>query len=134
VPFDALVEFCRASAARSDVTLIEGIGGVMVPLDDRHTVLDWIAALDSPAVLVAGSYVGTLSHTLTAASMLDARGIDVMGVVVSETPGSAASLGETVDSLARFLPGHDIVAFARDAPEGTREESQLLQKLLDPSA
>ncbi len=38
----------------------------MVPLDDTHTVLDWIAELGAPVLLVAGSYLGTLSHTLTA--------------------------------------------------------------------
>ena len=38
--------------------LIEGIGGVMVPLDDKRTVLDWMAALDIPLLLVAGSYLG----------------------------------------------------------------------------
>jgi len=46
VPFDALVAHCRAAGRRGDVTLIEGIGGVMVPLDAEHTVLDWVAALE----------------------------------------------------------------------------------------
>src|SRR5205823_3369705 len=43
----AVVDFCSraASAARRDMLLIEGIGGAMVPLDDRHTVLDWMTAL-----------------------------------------------------------------------------------------
>ena len=40
--FDALVAFCQDKIARSDRLLIEGIGGLMVPLDDRHTVLDWM--------------------------------------------------------------------------------------------
>ena len=72
IPFDELVAFCQADRG-TDVTLIEGIGGVMVPLDRRHTVLDWIAALGAPALLVTGSYLGTLSHTLTAVGMLRAR-------------------------------------------------------------
>ena len=42
----------------------------MVPLDDTHTVLDWIAAVDAPVLLVTGSYLGSLSHTLTALGML----------------------------------------------------------------
>ncbi len=47
MPFDELVAFCREPRA-VDVTLIEGIGGVMVPLDDTHTVLDWLVALEAP--------------------------------------------------------------------------------------
>ena len=67
------------------MTLIEGIGGVMAPLDARHTVLDWIAALGAPALLVVGSYLGTLSHSLTAAAALRQRGVALLGVVVSES-------------------------------------------------
>lgn len=39
IPFDALVEF-RRTPASADITLVEGIGGVMVPVDAHHTVLD----------------------------------------------------------------------------------------------
>ena len=51
ISWRALVELCR-TPSDADVTLIEGIGGVMVPLDGEHTVLDWIAALGAPALLV----------------------------------------------------------------------------------
>ena len=62
----------------------------MVPLDDRHTVLDWMVELDLPLILAAGSYVGTLSHTLSALDVLDRNDLKVAAVVVNETPGSAA--------------------------------------------
>ena len=44
IDFDEIVDF-TAIARRSDVLLIEGIGGIMVPLDDRRTVLDWMVTL-----------------------------------------------------------------------------------------
>ena len=67
IVFDELVAFCREALAKNDGTLfIEGVGGIMVPLDREHTVLDWAKALDVPLILVAGSYLGTISHTLTA--------------------------------------------------------------------
>ena len=66
IDFDALMDFSAGAVARAKGTLlIEGIGGVMVPLDDRHTVLDWMVALTCPVMLVTGSYLGSLSHTLT---------------------------------------------------------------------
>ncbi len=77
-------------AARRGDLLIEGVGGIMVPLDDRHTVLDWMSALRIPVLLVAGSYLGTISHTLTALHVLAQRNLDIAGVVVSESDGSAA--------------------------------------------
>ena len=91
IPFAALVAHCRAAGRSGDVTLIEGIGGVMVPLDGEHTVLDWIAALQVPALLVVGSYLGALSHSLTAAAALRARGVTIAGVVVSESSGIVAA-------------------------------------------
>jgi dethiobiotin synthetase len=106
IDFDALVRFCRnAIHGGEKITLIEGIGGVMVPLTERHTVLDWIAALDIPALVVVGSYLGTLSHGLTAAQALRARNISIAGVVISESEDSPVPLAETAASLARFLPG-----------------------------
>ncbi|HEX5047125.1 MAG TPA: dethiobiotin synthase [Gammaproteobacteria bacterium] len=102
IPFEALLGFCRAPRG-ADVTLIEGIGGVMVPLDAEHTVLEWIAALGAPALLVAGSYLGTLSHTLTAARVLRERGCPIAGVVVSESSEQPVDAEETARVLARFV-------------------------------
>jgi dethiobiotin synthetase len=103
LPFDALVAHCRAAAEPGGVTLIEGIGGVMVPLDTRHTVLDWISALGAPALLVVGSYLGTLSHSLTAAAALQQRAVPLLGVVVSESETQPVPAEETAAALARFL-------------------------------
>jgi dethiobiotin synthetase len=103
IPFDALVAWCRAASEHSDVTLVEGIGGVMVPLDERHTVLDWIAALGAPALLVVGSYLGTLSHTLTSVSALRQRGVALAGIVISESAQQPVPAEETAATLTRFV-------------------------------
>jgi dethiobiotin synthetase len=121
IAFAKVVEFCRrAFAARRGVLLIEGIGGIMVPLDDRRTVLDWMSMLRIPIILVAGSYVGTISHTLTSLEVLARRNLDVIAVVVSESEGSAASLEDTVATLQRFVEPIDVVGIPRLAP-GTTE-------------
>lgn len=107
VPFNEMVEYCRAviedANAAGGTVLIEGVGGVMVPLDAHHTVLDLIAALDIPSILVGGSYLGSLSHTLTAYAALHARNLAVDGIIVSETPDSEVPLHETKETLARFV-------------------------------
>jgi dethiobiotin synthetase len=116
VPFDALIVHCRAAERRADVTLIEGIGGVMVPLDREHTVLDWIAALEAPALLVVGSYLGTLSHSLTAAAALRERGVTIAGVVVSEAEDQPVPAAETAATLARFVAPVAVRVLPRSAP------------------
>ncbi len=105
IDFGELVDYSRGVlAGPEDHKLIEGIGGVMVPLTDEHTVLDWIAALDIPAVVVVGSYLGTISHTLTAVAALETNGVEIAEVVISESPDSPVDLQETVDVLQNFLP------------------------------
>ena len=61
-----VVEACRERMRPDALTLIEGVGGVMVPLDERHTVLDLMAALGLPVVLVSPTGLGAISHLLTA--------------------------------------------------------------------
>ena len=94
-----IVAFCRA--AEGDPLLIEGIGGAMVPLTDDHTVLDWIAELGAPALVVAGSYLGTISHTLTTLAAVRSRGVPIAGLVISESPESPVPLSETAETINR---------------------------------
>jgi dethiobiotin synthetase len=99
VPFKEVVNFCREAATHPGTLLIEGIGGVMVPLDQQHTVLDWMAALGCPALLVTGSYLGTLSHTLTALTALRSAGVPVAAIIVNESTDTIP-LEELCTSLA----------------------------------
>ena len=117
IVFQDVVEFCRRSmAGNRGVLLIEGVGGIMVPFDDRRTVLDLMSVLRIPAILVAGSYVGTISHTLSALEVMARRNLDIAVVVVSESEGSAASLEETIATVERFADAIDVVGIPRLAP------------------
>ncbi len=103
IDVDGVIGFCQTAIdQRRDILLIEGIGGIMVPLDAERTILDVMMALQLPLILVTGSYLGTISHTLTALDALYQRGLRVMATIVSETPGSTVPLDDTVATLARF--------------------------------
>ena len=113
IDFAALVEFCRQP--RDGTLLIEGVGGVMVPLDATHTVLDWMVALRLPVILVTGSYLGSLSHTLTAVRALIGAGLEIAALVVNESPGGTVSPAETIAVLRRFVPGVPVLELSRQA-------------------
>jgi dethiobiotin synthetase len=114
IDFDQLVAFCETTIKEAEGSLlIEGVGGVMVPIDHDSTVLDWMAELDLPIVLVAGSYLGSISHTLTAADVLDREDCDLRAIVVSESEGSHVPLYETVATIARLLPAIEVIALPR---------------------
>ena len=114
VDFEALVDFSRSAlTAANDATIIEGVGGIMVPLDRGHTVLDWMKALDLPVLLVAGSYLGSLSHTLSAAAVLRQHGCKLAMIVVSESESSGVELDDTAGTVSRFVRDVGIVALPR---------------------
>ncbi|MFN3231649.1 MAG: dethiobiotin synthase [Alphaproteobacteria bacterium] len=112
INFDDLIDYCRAGHPE-DMLLIEGVGGAFVPVDHSHMVVDWIDALDMPTILVVGSYLGTLSHTIATYESLIGRDIPVAGIVISESLESPVPLEETRDTLQRFLPGTRFVLLPR---------------------
>jgi len=119
IDVDALITFCHSAVEqREDILLIEGVGGVMVPLDGERTILDVMMALQLPLIVVAGSYLGTISHTLTALDALYRRSMQVLAIVVSESTGSTVPLDETVAAIARFA--EPVIGLPRrPAPPGT---------------
>jgi dethiobiotin synthetase len=124
--FDALVAFSRQAIQNHTGTLlIEGIGGIMVPLDDSHTVLDWMSVLDVPLLLVAGSYLGSISHTLSCLDVLR-RELAIRAIVVNETPGSTVTVAETIESVSRFAQAIPVVGLRwQTGPLGADEISDI---------
>lgn len=107
----------KALQGNEDLILIEGVGGVMVPLDGRRTVLDWIKELDVPVMLVAGTYLGSLSHTLTALSVLLQMDIPVHVVVVNESENATVTLADTVGELKLWTGAHIIPVARQNGPK-----------------
>jgi dethiobiotin synthetase len=104
IDVDQVIAFCQSAVAeRRGVLLVEGVGGIMVPLDEQRTVLDVMMALRLPLILVTGSYLGTISHTLTALDSLFQRDMNVLAVIVNETPGSTVPLDDVVATIRRFV-------------------------------
>lgn len=97
-----LVGWCRAQIAATEGTLlIEGVGGLMSPVTEVATGLDWLRALGLPALLVSGSYLGAISHALTACETLRLHGIRLLAVVVSESHGAPAPARTAAASIGR---------------------------------
>ena len=117
IDFNELVNHCLARASLHDPLVIEGVGGLMVPLDDDHTVLDWMLALkeiELAPLLVVGSYLGTISHTLTTLDVMRRNDLEPRAIVVSESASAPVPLAETVETLRRFTGGTPIVPLPRN--------------------
>jgi dethiobiotin synthetase len=114
IDFDKVIEFSRlAINAAKGPLFIEGVGGIMVPLNGRRTVLDWMTALDVPVLLVIGGYLGTISHTLTALDVLRQRRLTIAAIIVSEGDRDTVALDDTVASIERFAAGVGVIGLPR---------------------
>lgn len=94
----------RLPAARGERTLVvEGAGGVMVPVAPACMMIDLIARFALPVVLVARSQLGTINHTLLTLQALRRRGIAIAGVVLNGPPSPEARRAITLFGGARVL-------------------------------
>ena len=125
IPFDELVAFSAAAPAPDDrLTIIEGIGGAMVPLDEQHTVLDWMTAINPTVWLVAGTYLGSISHTLTTLQSLLTARLQVGAIVLSESPEPAAGLDQIAAVVRRFSGDVPVLELGR--PPNRAQVAQLV--------
>jgi len=61
--------------------IIEGAGGLMVPLNDKDLIVDLIQQLDVEVVLVSQNYLGSINHTILSLEVLKTRGLNVIGII-----------------------------------------------------
>ena len=99
----ALDAVVQRAAGRHACVLVEGAGGLMVPLREDLLFIDWIARHRAPVLLVARAGLGTLNHTLLGAEALRRRGIPLAGVVLNDLPPCAEAW--LVDDNAATLSG-----------------------------
>ena len=92
--WEAIQRSLAAISRDSDVMIVEGVGGIMVPLDSKHTVLDMANWLRLPILVVARPGLGTINHTLLTVEALRIAGVVVAGVVINRYPAENASIAE----------------------------------------
>jgi dethiobiotin synthetase len=114
----------RAANAEGAALILEGVGGLLVPLADSFTVRDLAAALRLPLLIAASPGLGTINHTLLTLSAARAAGIEVCAVVFTPWPSrpsameesnrsTVARLGEVEVAVLPRVPGPDPAALAQ---------------------
>lgn len=125
--YGRILDGCRAVVEEREVAVVEGIGGLRVPLADDREVADLVADLALPAVVVARSGLGTLNHTALTVEALARRGVETHAVVLNEYEGATLAERTNPDELERMtgasvhtLPPLDLATPAA-AVDGVRE-------------
>jgi dethiobiotin synthetase len=110
VDLDAIRAAHAELARRHAFLLIEGAGGLLVPLRADYSMADLAAEFDAPLVVVTRASLGTINHTLLTLEAIERRGLRLAGVVISHGPrpissSDRANLGALHESLGARLAG-----------------------------
>jgi dethiobiotin synthetase len=102
-----IAEAYDALAAQHDLILVEGAGGLLVPITDQLTFADLAARLDLPVLLVIGNRLGAINHALLTAENARMRGLRLAGYIVNAlTPAADLAAETNAEVLRRWLgPG-----------------------------
>ncbi len=104
----------RTLSQRHRFMIIEGAGGIMVPLAKGYLFLDLAEAMGLPVVIVARPGLGTINHTLLTIEALRSRGLTIAGVVINDNQGGRKGLAEaTSPAVIRALSGVPIIGIIR---------------------
>lgn len=87
----------------ADVVIVEGAGGLLVPLNGKQTMADLIQALNIPALMVVGMRLGCINHALLTAQVMKQRGIDFCGWVANSIDPQMSMPQENLQTLIESL-------------------------------
>lgn len=101
IPLEDIMEHTRDYISRNDVTLVEGAGGICVPVTGSCMMADLAVDLDAPMVIVARPGLGTLNHTALSLEYARQRGARVLGVIINGFPEPADIASATNPAVLR---------------------------------
>lgn len=100
---DALLTAIRATAAKADIALVEGVGGFRVPLTDSWDTADLAVDLGLPVILVVGLRLGCINHALLTAEAIRARGLTLAAWVANTVDPDQPHVADNLASLQAGL-------------------------------
>ncbi|MEI6125119.1 MAG: dethiobiotin synthase [Pseudomonadota bacterium] len=109
-----------------DVMLIEGAGGVMVPVAENLVTLDVIAMLNLPLLIVSRLSLGTINHTLLTVQQAQSRGIDVSGIILNQVSPVKGLAEETNPEVLRKFSGVPLLGQMPFIEEHKRKDADYL--------
>jgi dethiobiotin synthetase len=134
IDYEKLKSFCKKSLLKdNEILIVETVGGVCVPINQNKIFLDLIEDCADKVVLVVGSYLGSLSHTITSYKVLESVGKKPDLIVVSQNLPKSNELFipvvETIKSLEKFTSCPIIAIEKLQGAETTKINK--LTKILD---
>lgn len=132
IEFDVIQQAYEQVAKQVDFTVVEGVGGWLVPMDQRHVLADLVQAMDLPVILVVGMRLGCINHALLTAENMTQRGVALIGWVANVIEPDMLYLQENIEAIAQRIPAPllDVIDFINQ-PEQIKTQPRLNIKWLE---
>ena len=112
-------------ASIHDTVIVEGAGGLLVPLTDNYLMSDLASNLGLSLIIVTRPSLGTLNHTLLTVESAKARGLKVMGIVINQFPSYPGLAERTNPELILRMTGAPILGILPNDPGISVEEGRI---------
>jgi dethiobiotin synthetase len=121
----------RNLAIKHDIVIVEGIGGLMVPLTETETFVDFVKILDVPTIIVARCSLGTLNHILLTINASKAYGLGVMGLVMNGFPQSESAEDKQLLKAVKKLAGVEVLCVIPRVADVTNRHFKVEEIVVD---
>ena len=127
IDIDLVLSSYEKLQSSHDVVLVEGIGGILVPVLKDYYVADLIKDLNLDVLMVTGTKIGSVNHTLLTLNACKKYGINVLGLIINQTDTDGYDMQELEENLV-FLSGIDVICKIPRIQNGDiKTISQILQ-------
>jgi dethiobiotin synthetase len=116
-------------AAKYSIVLVEGAGGLMVPIRQNYFVADLVASLKLPLVIIARLGLGTINHSMLTLRAARERGLTVRGIVLNDTVGGRRGLASKTN--IETVPELCLVPFLGVMPHGKNGMPKAARQICD---
>ena len=129
INFKEIINYCNSyikSKKDDDILLIEGVGGTMVPINSKYTILNLIKKLNIPIILTIGSYLGSISHTLNSYEVLIKNNVNINSIILNQSNENDVGIELTKSSLLNYIKTIPIYSINRG-----HKNNNIVDKILD---
>ena len=103
IKIEKIVQAYLQLASMADVVIVEGAGGLLVPLNDTQNMADLVAVLNIPIILVVGMKLGCINHSLLTVEAIKSRNLNLHGWVANRIDPEMPFLQENIQTLTKQL-------------------------------
>lgn len=119
---DARIDIRKITSAfkklsdKHEILIVEGAGGLLVPIKRKYFMIDLIARLACPLIIVARPGLGTINHTLLSCEVARARNLDIAGIIINNYPKRPSLAEKTNPEMIQCYSGTRLLGVVPNVP------------------